>query len=318
MRALLRAGGSPNQKDRDGNTPLHVAAGAPGPTLHVSDLIALVCPLLKVGTDPGKTNGGGSTALHVAARGHDSPDGVAALLSGCANANPRDRRGNTALHIALDPGPGWPGMVQALLSGSNNPTTTDGNGHTALQRFVRAGSDRGDTATVLIGAGADPDLTCPNGNAPLRAPIREGGNRGKVEVAEALLAGGADPRIRDARGFIPCSVACDGGVIHRALDYADGHELACHKKWEHVAAGASRMMRARTRITVRSGSGTQCDRETVQSCCFSLPRTSICPSGAFCRWSSVSASSRGGRPTSRSRNFWRSRWGLPVLCRRST
>ena len=82
------------------------------------------------------------------------------------------------------------------------------------------GPDHGDTVTVLIDAGADPDRAYPNGDAPLHAAIRSGGNRGKVEAAEALLAGGADPCVRDSRSYIPYHIAPEGGAIHRALDRA--------------------------------------------------------------------------------------------------
>ena len=88
---------------------------------------------------------------------------------------------------------------------------------------------------MLIEAGADPDRRYPNGEAPLHASIRTGGNRGKVAVAEALLAGGADPCIRDAQGFYPYSIATEGGPIHRALDRAGGHDLACQGQGEAVA-----------------------------------------------------------------------------------
>ena len=42
-----------------------------------------------------------------------------------------------------------------------------------------------------------------NGEAPLHASIQAGGNCGKVAVAEALLAGSADPCIRDSAGLLP-------------------------------------------------------------------------------------------------------------------
>ena len=108
--------------------------------------------------------------------------------------------------------------------------------------FAR-GSARGATAAMLIEAGADPNRKYPNGEAPLHAAIRTGGTRGKAAVAEELLAGGADPCIRDAQGFIPYSIATEGGPIHRALDRARGHDLACQGQGEAISLDSDQQRR---------------------------------------------------------------------------
>ena len=194
--ALLKAGGNPNRRDEDGNTPLHVAAAASQPTVMVNQSIATIRVLLNARADPNTANAAGRTPLHA----------------------------------AVGPNLGWPGVVRVLLDGGANPRTADGDGLTVLQRFVHDAPDHGRTAAMLVEAGADPDRKYANGDAPLHAAIRRGGSRGKVEVAEALLAAGADPCIRDGRGFIPYSVAAEGGPIHRALGRAGGHDLACDKQ----------------------------------------------------------------------------------------
>ena len=194
--ALLKAGGNPNRRDEDGNTPLHVAAAASQPTVMVNQSIATIRVLLNARADPNTANAAGRTPLHA----------------------------------AVGPNLGWPGVVRVLLDGGANPRTADGDGLTALQRFVHDAPDHGRTAAMLVEAGADPDRKYANGDAPLHAAIRRGGSRGKVEVAAALLAAGADPCIRDGRGFIPYSVAAEGGPIHRALGRAGGHDLACDEQ----------------------------------------------------------------------------------------
>ena len=194
--ALLKTGGNPNRRDEDGNTPLHVAAAASQPTVMVNQSIATIRVLLNARADPNTANAAGRTPLHA----------------------------------AVGPNLGWPGVVRVLLDGGANPRTADGDGLTVLQRFVHDAPDHGRTAAMLVEAGADPDRKYANGDAPLHAAIRRGGSRGKVEVAEALLAAGADPCIRDGRGFIPYSVAAEGGPIHRALGRAGGHDLACDKQ----------------------------------------------------------------------------------------
>ena len=220
-RVLLGAGADPNRQDRDGNTPLHLAVDDPALATSAGGALATVRLLLNAGADANRANADGGRPLHMAGS-HGSPD-----------------------------------VIVALLKGGADPKLGNGTGLTALQIFVRIGPDEGDTAAMLIDAGANPDRKYPNGDAPLHATIREGGSRGKLEVAEALLEGGADPCIRDARGYIPQQIAEEGGVIHRALDRAGGYEPACDKKGERVAAGEARTMRARTRVNVRAGPGTR-------------------------------------------------------------
>ena len=235
MSALLDAGGNPNKRDEDGNTPLHFASDASQAPLMVHHSIATIQVLLSARANPNQTNAAGRTPLHLAAGSHDEPGGVAALLSSGASPNRKDGEGDTALHAAVGPNLGWPTVVAALLDGGADPRITNADGLTALQLFVWDGPDQGRTAAMLVEAGADPDRKFGNGDAPLHAAIRRGGSRGKVEVAEALLATGANPCIRDGRGFIPYSVAAEGGAIHRALDRAGGHDLGCDAQGETVA-----------------------------------------------------------------------------------
>ena len=235
MSALLDAGGNPNKRDEDGNTPLHFASDASQAPLMVHHSIATIRVLLNARANPNLTDAAGRTPLHLAAGSHDEPGGVAALLSSGADPNRKDGGGDTALHAAVGPNLGWPAVVGALLDGGADPRLTNGDGLTALQLFVLDGPDQGRTAAMLVETGADPDRKYGNGDAPLHAAIRRGGSRGKVEVAEALLALGADPCIRDGRGFIPYSVAAEGSAIHRALDRAGGHDLGCDGQGEAVA-----------------------------------------------------------------------------------
>ena len=237
LQALLQAGGDSNRVDEDGNTPLHFAADTSQPTLTVNESIAAIRVLLRAGANAGGANAQGWTALHLAAGSHDLPAGVAALIRAGADPDRKDRSGDTPLHAALGPNLGHPAVVRALLSGGADPKRLNAAGLTALQQFVRVGPDRGDTAAALIDAGADPDRAYPNGDAPLHVTIRSGGSRGKVEVAEALLAGGADPCVRDAQRYIPYHLAREGGAIHRALDRAGGHELACEGEGGQQMAG---------------------------------------------------------------------------------
>ena len=67
-------------------------------------------------------------------------------------------------------------------------------------------------------------------------------------MAEALLAGGADPCIRDAQGFYPYSIATEGGPIHRALDRARGHDLACQGQGEAISLDSDQQRRIQSAL----------------------------------------------------------------------
>ena len=266
MRALLKAGGNPNRRDKDGNTPLHLASAA----AWVNGYLATIRLLLEADADPGIANGQGRTPLHIAVTVPEEPAAVEALLAHGADANRKDRWGSTPLHAALGPNPGWPGghgaatpdVVGPLLVRGADPRILNGDGLTALQLFVREGAS-GRTATLLIEAGADPDRKYPDGDAPLHVAIRSGGSRGKVKVVEALLAGGADPCVRDAKRYTPYHIAPEGGAIRYDLSRAGGGDLACDKREGETAEGGTgegRVMQARTRVNIRNGPGTQYDR----------------------------------------------------------
>ena len=210
LEALLAAGGKPEVQDGDGNTPLHIAADASSPTLDERESVAVIRVLLDGGANPNVPNRWGDTPLHVAARPHGlhGPAGVELLLRAGADPNKTNDRGNTPLHAAVEPlGSDSEESVGALLDAGANPKAVNRDGPTPLLLFVRHGPDDGRPAALLVQAGADPDRKAPDGDAPLHIAIRKGGNRGKEEVVDALLAGGADPCIEDAKGFIPYNVA---------------------------------------------------------------------------------------------------------------
>ena len=267
MRALLDAGGKPNVPDEDGNTPLHFAAAAAARAMGIDAEVATIRLLLGAGGDANHANAHGRTPLHVAAADFLGEGAVRALVAGGADANRKDHAGDTPLHAAVGPNLGRPGVVGAMLRAGGNPGATNGDGFTLLQLLVRAAPDMGDTAAMLIGAGADPDRSYSNGDTMLHAAIRRSSG-GFTGIALALLNGGADPCIRGSKNYTPYEIAEEGGIIHTALDRANGHDLACSgkgpearlKKGERAASGGARSMQARTRVNVRSGPGTQHDK----------------------------------------------------------
>ena len=113
----------------------------------------------------------GDTALHVAAAAHREKTARRLIALG-ADVHARNRRGDAALHYAVD---GIPGS--------------------------RCWNPAAQTATIacLLGAGADPNAADKGGTTPLHRAIR---NRCAAAV-RALLDGGADPRQNNGSGSSP-------------------------------------------------------------------------------------------------------------------
>jgi len=110
----------------------------------------------------------GDTALHVAAAAHDATM-ARTLVGRGASASARNRRGAEPLHYAVDAVPGTPAFRPSA--------------QIAVVKF-------------LLANGADPNARDKGGVTPLHRAVR---NRCAGAV-RALLAGGADVRLRTASG----------------------------------------------------------------------------------------------------------------------
>lgn len=102
---------------------------------------------------------------------------------------------------------GGPGLLDALYEGENavvrllragvSAETVDEEGASAL--YLAAVSDRPGVVRLLLAAGADPDRACGPEGGDL--PLCGAACGGHTEVAEALLAVGARPDLREQFGF---------------------------------------------------------------------------------------------------------------------
>ncbi len=232
LETLLANGGGADARDDDGNTPLHWAASIRDTTKVLEGKsVASLRVLLEGGADPNVANRDGDTPLHVAARDHGGSPGLELLLRAGADPNEANRWGNTPLHAAVGPhGRQSAEAVRALTDAGADPEAVNRDGLTPLLFFARNGTNTGEIAALLLRAGADPDRKAPNGDTPLHIAVDKAPSSGEAEVVDALLAGGADPCVKDARGFIPYNVAREGGWSHRALDRAHGYDRACDLK----------------------------------------------------------------------------------------
>ena len=223
VQQLLNQGVNPNATDWQGRTAVHAAATAGA----VQNLDAL----LQGGGDPNVQDQDGNTPLHLAAHGLSggiTPRVVTLLLRAGADPNLANAEGKTPLHAAVGPfGAQTPEVVGALLEAGATVQAVMGNGLTPLQLFVTYGPNEGRVVELLLDAGADPDRKTPGGDAPLHVAIKEGGSYGKTAVVAALLAGNADPCVRDGAQYTPYQISYEQEAVHQSLDRAHGYDLAC-------------------------------------------------------------------------------------------
>ena len=120
---MVKAGASLKGRDKDGNTPLHVAA-AKGQVDMLKYLMAQ--PDVDVNVQESR----GSTALMLAATNGNGPV-IAALLEKGADLKVASNDGSTALHRAA--AAGWAEVVDQLLAAGADPQAVDKKGRTPME-----------------------------------------------------------------------------------------------------------------------------------------------------------------------------------------
>ncbi len=232
--SALKSGANVNEKDEEGETPLHWAvkrkntdvidallqagAGAETPALKKkAALIAAGCEswntefflrnmtsekigeCLKAGADPNGRDSGGDTALHNAASTYNTAV-ISILLKAGADVNAKNKKGETPLYRAVDRDN--PALITALLKA--------GAGTPALRKkatFIAAGCAAWNTLDFMRSAtsekiskclkiGADPNARDKSGNTTLTNAVL-GKN---PAVITALLKAGADVSAKDKNG----------------------------------------------------------------------------------------------------------------------
>ena len=189
LQALIQAGGDCNIRDEDTTTPLHRATKA--------GLLEHVQLLLQCRADPN------------------------------ARASPRFYDNIAPLHFLpkLE-------IMQALLAAGAQADIKNGKGMTPLMMIVSNEgivSDRGKAVATLLKAGANPNQKNAEGKTALHVAVEvdRNGSENMDRVVAALLAGKADPCIKDPESYIPYHKASPGTYIHHSLGMADGHDHAC-------------------------------------------------------------------------------------------
>ncbi|KAL7304484.1 hypothetical protein TKK_0003276 [Trichogramma kaykai] len=236
-------------QDASGNSPLHLALKRGNERL--TEL------LLKRGANANLANANGTTPLHVIAkRRYDADQLAATFLASCDEAeepvlvDTRDKRGRTALHLALERG--HAGVVRLLLeSGAEANAPRPGDGWQPLHVVARSRHYKAEALLeLLLEHGADPNASTPKeGWTPLHVMILrvdDGGdvmvkrffeintaleqlvlvdawdNEGNAPlhlalkhrrkaVAEWLLQFSTDPNLEDSDGLTPLHLLCKYG-----------------------------------------------------------------------------------------------------------
>ena len=260
----VRRGGDCNILDANGATPSHWAAaqrrglGVPGAeALRVLARCAAMPDLLRscdgegriCTADPNIRDRRGGTPLHSLYQGVESAAAIATAEYGGArydvlevllkdlraDPNIRNNDGDTPLMlmIKLSARPFFPppDHTALLLRFGADPDTRNNVGNTALIEAVsperpNAGHSNENIARVvrlLLENGADPNLRARNSDTPLIRAAKHKDD--SLYEIRALIAGGADPCLRDRRGWIAHQYAEEAGAeaSMAALEKAGGY-----------------------------------------------------------------------------------------------
>jgi ankyrin repeat protein len=221
---LLSCGARPEIQNNLGWTPLHLAA--------YRGRVKLMKKLLRAGADIEARTSSGMAAIHCAAgKGHLPASAL--LLKHDIALEVKDSRGNTPLHCAADGG--WAEIAALLLRHGAHAAPKNDDRKTPLHLAV-AGCHR-ETTALLISSGVAIDATDWNGGTVLHCLIMDRrsaalpsmkGPEGKIsanlkgtkrlqrigerEMAEFLIASGANPLARDNKNKTPLHYAIQKGT----------------------------------------------------------------------------------------------------------
>jgi ankyrin repeat protein len=204
VQALLGQGADPNYADKEGCTPLIVAAGGCSFAADVDarghvaltptasrGTVEMVRALLGAGAKPDVGNPRGVTALMYAAQ-YGRTESVRALLDAHADLNLQDSSGFTALHLAAKK---QTEIVRLLVHAGAAPDARTQAQVTALGLAADGGNL--EAVRTLLGAGADAKGSEGRHKQTWLMIAAFGGH---VEIMNALVDAGADVMAQDADG----------------------------------------------------------------------------------------------------------------------
>ena len=202
---LIDRGASLEALDKNGDTPLHLAASVgSGP--------GILRPLIARGADIHSTGGSGQTPLHCAAQSGTSAT-VRFLLERGAIVDARDQVGETPLHYATWSNEEYLDYATLLVDRNVDIDALDEYDEYPLH-YATWDNEYPEIITTLLDCGADIDACNKYGETPLHLAARSNPD---PSVCAILLDRGADPnRASDQRG-VP-------GVFRRRSPLTPFHE----------------------------------------------------------------------------------------------
>lgn len=191
--------------DAHGRRLLNVAVTAGDP--------ALIAMLLARGADPAAPDAAGNAPLHVAARLGSVAAADRLVAAGAAVDSP-DAAGNTALHLAVAAEHGE--LVDWLLAHGADSQRPNEAGWTPRMLAERSGAPRlqrllGVPSRVRSANAADLDGMRSTAAMAGWSELAVAAGRGRLELVQALVAAGADPREVDDSGRTPLYRAVAAG-----------------------------------------------------------------------------------------------------------
>jgi len=200
-RLLQDHGASVHLRNRNGQTPLHLALRR-----GLSDVVTL---LIKSGSDVDALDNDNITPLLYALKFSDCDAAAAAaaqlLLEHGASVHMRDKDGQTALHLALQRD--FSDSVALLLQSGADVDAQDNDGMTPLLYVVQS-SKPAATVQLLLEHGASVHLRNKNGLTPLHSAVKHY----RSDVVALLLQFGAPVDATDNDNMTPlCTLTSSGG-----------------------------------------------------------------------------------------------------------
>ena len=207
---LLKYGAKIDEKDTQGETPLHWAVRKND--VHTAN------SLLKNGAAINEKDMKGKTPLHQAVRQEDM-DVVNILLRNGAAIDVKDIKGSTPL--LLSSRSRNPAITKLLLAQGAAVDVQDNEGHTALSNAIDC--DNAVTVALLLTNGASVDMQGRNGRTPLSIATRTS----NVEIVRILLQHGADICQKDEDGMMALDFAqeSDDDCIRLLISHLNSDQL---------------------------------------------------------------------------------------------
>ncbi|EAX92377.1 ankyrin repeat protein, putative [Trichomonas vaginalis G3] len=187
---FLSLGANINEKDKYGNTALHIAAW--NNSKETTEV------LISHGANVNEKGQNGKTPLHNASY-KNSKEIAELLISFGANVNEKDEYGNTALHIAADCSSKE--TAEVLISHGANVDENDNTGKTALHKA--AFENNKEIVELLISHGANVNEKDKNGETALHIAV----HKNNKETVELLISHDANINEKDKNGDTALNIA---------------------------------------------------------------------------------------------------------------